>query len=110
MTTSKAPKTGDNALLGVLGALAIGAITAALLPRSAREDKLMGKASKKMRKKARKAAKAAQEAGMTHLDNLGLNRDFASDQLRELARKFSKAAVAAGQAAASAASESKPGK
>ncbi|MDE2042769.1 MAG: hypothetical protein KGJ05_06835, partial [Alphaproteobacteria bacterium] len=104
------PPAGDNALLGVLGALAIGAISAALLPHTGREDKLMGKTSKKLRKKAQKTAKAAQDAGMAHLDNLGLNRDFASDQLRELVRKFGKAAMAAGQAAADAARESKSGK
>ena len=52
-----AEKTGDgidkNPLAIVLGGIALGAIVGALLPRTERETKLMGKTGKKLNKKAK---------------------------------------------------------
>lgn len=93
----------ENPLLTVIGGVALGAIAATLLPKSAREDKALGKAGKKLRKRAREAAKAAKQTGLDHLDNMGLNRDFAATQLRDIAGKLGKVASAAGSAAADAA-------
>jgi len=99
------PKTTleKNPLVTVLGGIAIGAIGAALLPKTKREDKHLGGIGRNMRGRARDAAAAAKDVGKEHLDNLGLNRDAATSQLRDLAAKLGKAATAAGSAAAEAA-------
>lgn len=94
-----------NPLAIVLGGIAIGAIVGALLPRTEREAKVMGKAGKKLNKKARKMAEAAKVAGMTQVDALGLNGDAMRAQFRELVNKAAVAVKAAGQAATEAAKE-----
>lgn len=94
-----------NPLAIVLGGVAIGAIIGALLPRTQRETKLLGKTGKKLNKKARKIAEAAKVAGMSQVDTLGLNGDAVRAQFRELVSKAAVAVKAAGQAAADAAKE-----
>lgn len=100
-------KTGDgidkNPLAIVLGGIAIGAIVGALLPRTERETKLMGKAGKKLNKKAKEMAKAAKNAGTDKVDSLGLNGDAVREQFRDLVSKAAEAVKAAGQAASEAA-------
>jgi hypothetical protein len=59
-----------NPLAIVLGGLAIGAIVGALLPRTERETKVLGKAGKKLNKKARKMAEAAKAAGKDQVEAL----------------------------------------
>ncbi len=102
-------KTSDgidkNPLAIVLGGIAIGAIIGALLPRSEREAKVLGKAGKKLNKKARKIADAAKVAGMSQVDTLGLNGEAMRAQFRELVSKAAIAVKAAGQAATEAAKE-----
>ena len=102
-------KTSDgidqNPLAIVLGGIAIGAIVGALLPRTERETKIMGKAGKKLNKKARKMAEAAKVAGLSQVDTLGLNGDAMRMQFRELVSKAALAVRAAGQAATEAAKE-----
>lgn len=102
-------KTSDridqNPLAIVLGGIAIGAIVGALLPRTERETKIMGKAGKKLNKKARKIAEAAKVAGLSQVDTLGLNGDAMRMQFRELVSKAAIAVKAAGQAATEAAKE-----
>ena len=92
-----------NPIVTVVGGIALGAITAALLPKSKREDKILGPLGKNVRGRARDAATAAKDAGLSHLDNLGLNRDAAAQQLKDVAQKLAQAATAAGTAAADAA-------
>lgn len=109
-TTTKAKlKTSEsidkNPLAIVLGGIAIGAIVGALLPRTERETKVLGKAGKKLNKKARKMADAAKTAGMEQFDNLGLNGDAMRAQFRELVSKAAVAVRAAGQAATEAAKD-----
>lgn len=103
MAHNVAIKTGDgidkNPLAIVLGGIAIGAIVGALLPRTERETKLMGKTGKKLNKKAKEMAKAAKAAGKEQVDNLGLNADAVRDQFRELVSKAALAVKAAGEAA-----------
>lgn len=89
----------------ILGGIAIGAIVGALLPRTERETKMLGKAGKKLNKKARKVAEAAKVAGMGQVDTLGLNGEAMRAQFRELVSKAALAVKAAGQAATDAAKE-----
>ena len=89
----------------ILGGIAIGAIVGALLPRTERETKILGKAGKKLNKKARKIAEAAKVAGMSQVDTLGLNGEAMRAQFRELVSKAALAVKAAGQAATEAAKE-----
>jgi ElaB/YqjD/DUF883 family membrane-anchored ribosome-binding protein len=89
----------------ILGGIAIGAIVGALLPRTERETKVLGKAGKKLNKKARKIAEAAKVAGMNQVDTLGLNGEAMRAQFRELVSKAALAVKAAGQAATEAAKE-----
>ena len=102
-------KTSDgidkNPLAIVLGGMAIGAIVGALLPRTERETKVLGKAGKKLNKKARKMAEAAKAAGKDQVENLGLNGDALRLQFRELVSKAAVAVKAASQAATDAAKE-----
>lgn len=96
-------KTGDgidkNPLAIVLGGIALGAIVGALLPRTERETKLMGKTGKKLNKKAKEMAKAAKNAGKQQVDSLGLNGDAMREQFRDLVSKAALAVKAAGEAA-----------
>lgn len=102
-----AEKTSDgidkNPLAIVLGGIAIGAIVGALLPRTERETKVLGKAGKKLNKKAKKMADAAKAAGKDKVESLGLNGDAVRDQFRDLVSKAAEAVKAAGQAATEAA-------
>lgn len=102
-------KTSDgidkNPLAIVLGGMAIGAIVGALLPRTERETKVLGKAGKKLNKKARKMAEAAKAAGKEQVESLGLNGDALRLQFRELVSKAAVAVKAASQAATDAAKE-----
>jgi ElaB/YqjD/DUF883 family membrane-anchored ribosome-binding protein len=90
----------SNPLGAIVGGLAIGAIVAALLPRTKREDQLVGKVGKTVRTTASKAAKTATATAKEQLDALGVNADAAKAQLRDLAGKISEAAASAGSAAA----------
>jgi ElaB/YqjD/DUF883 family membrane-anchored ribosome-binding protein len=89
-------------LVAVLGGLALGAIAAALLPKTSQENAALGKAGAKIRDTARAATRAARAAGRDQLDTLGVSTDAARDQLRGLADKISKAATTASTAAADA--------
>jgi ElaB/YqjD/DUF883 family membrane-anchored ribosome-binding protein len=99
-----ATKTSDsiqaNPLIALGGGLALGAIVAALLPKSEKEDALLGKAGKTLRDTASNAAEAARSAGKGQLDNLGINADAAKDQVRSLVEKLGEAVKTAGSAAA----------
>ena len=100
-------RSGDqidkNPLAIVLGGIAIGAIVGALIPRTEREVKMMGKTGKKLNKKAKKMAEAAKDAGKTKIDSLGLNGDALRDQFRVLVGKAAEAVRAASLAATEAA-------
>jgi hypothetical protein len=73
----------SNPVAAVVGGLAIGAIVAALLPRTRREDELLGTAGRRLNESAREAARAAREAGKGQLDELGLNKDGLRSKLDE---------------------------
>ena len=93
-----------NPLGVVVGGLALGLVAGALLPRSARERELLAPVGAKLGDRARTAFAAAQDAGKSELDDLGISREAAKDQVRTLFDGVLKAATAAGQAAAKATS------
>ncbi len=102
-----AVRSGDtidkNPLAMVVGGIALGAIIGALLPKSDREEKIFGATGKKLNTKAREVVSAAKQAGKDKIDTLGINKDSAREQFRDLVSKATEAVKAAGQAASDAA-------
>jgi ElaB/YqjD/DUF883 family membrane-anchored ribosome-binding protein len=92
----------NNPLTALVGGLAIGAIAAALLPKTKRESELMGKAGDKIRSSATAAVNAARDVGKEQLDALGLNGNAARDQVRSVIDKLGQAATSATRAASEA--------
>jgi hypothetical protein len=93
----------SNPVAAVVGGLAIGAIVAALLPRTEREEELLGPVGRKINDSARQAANAAKEAGRGQLDELGLSRDGLRSKLDEFTGKAVGAVKSSAGAAADAA-------
>lgn len=73
----------SNPVAAVIGGLAIGAIVAALLPRTRREEEYLGTVGRRLNDSAREAARAAREAGQGQLDELGLSREGLRTKLDE---------------------------
>ena len=86
-------------MAAVFGGLAIGAVVAALLPRTRQENATLGKLGGQITAGARGAAEAARDAGRDKLDELGLS----PDGLRERLGKFSGTATDALRTTANAA-------
>ncbi len=102
--TDAARKTADaieaNPLAIVAGGLAIGALAGALIPRSDKEKELLAPVGRTLSERARGAIQAAREAGNSELQNAGLSKDAAKDQVKSLFQGIAKAATSAGSAAA----------
>jgi hypothetical protein len=96
----------SNPVAAVVGGLAIGAIVAALLPRTGREEEYLGGVGRKINDSAREAARAAREAGKGQLDELGLSREGLRGKLDE----FTDRAVGAVKSSAGAAAGAARGK
>lgn len=93
----------DGNPLGVLvGGVALGAVVGALVPRSEREKELLAPVGKRIGAAAVAAVAAAKEAGRSELDELGLSKDAAREQVKTLFQGVTKAASHAGTAAAQA--------
>lgn len=90
----------SNPLAAIAGGLAIGAIIAAALPRTARETRIVGPVGRSVRKTAKAAAKVAGDVAKAEFIALGLTSDAARQTARDLAGKIGKAATTAGTAAA----------
>lgn len=105
--TKAANSLEQNPIAALAGGLAIGVIAAAILPRTAREDKVLGATGKRIRSTAKSAAKAAQAAGKKELDGLGVNTDSAKKELKSLLGKVGVAARSAGNAAAGSVKDSR---
>jgi hypothetical protein len=73
----------SNPVAAVFGGLAIGAIVAALLPRTRREDEMLGTVGRRINDGAREAARAARDAGKSQLDEIGLSREGLRGKLDE---------------------------
>lgn len=83
-------KTADgidaSPVAALLGGLALGALAAAVLPRTRKEDEVLGNLGGKINDTARNAATAAKEAGRDKLDELGITKETAIDKAKELAQ------------------------
>jgi hypothetical protein len=93
----------SNPVAAVVGGLALGAIVAALLPRTSREEEMLGPVGRKITDSARDAARAAKEAGRGQLDELGLSRDGLQSKLNEFTDRAVGAVKSSAGAAAGAA-------
>ena len=89
-------------LIALAGGLAVGAILAAILPVSRREQELLGPVAEKARDRAGDAISAAKEAGQQRLDELGLTRDKGSETMRSLLEGVGDAARTSADAAVGA--------
>lgn len=73
----------SNPVAALVGGLAIGAILAAVLPKSQREGELLSSLGQRVNEGARKAAGAAREAGVAKLDEFGVST--VKEKLAEIA-------------------------
>jgi ElaB/YqjD/DUF883 family membrane-anchored ribosome-binding protein len=108
--TRKTAETIDTAPgAALIGGLALGALAAVLLPKTRKEEELLGTYGRQINDKAKQAAQAAKDAGRSKLDELGLNKDTAKQKLNEVATHAKEAvkqsATAAAQAAKSTAQQ-----
>lgn len=93
----------DSNPLGMLvGGLALGALVAAVLPRSQREKELLAPTGRKLAAAAAAAFAAAKDAGRAELNEAGLSRSAAQDRAHSLFDGVIKAVSSAGTAAVSA--------
>lgn len=90
---------GQAPLLTLGGGLALGAVLAALLPKTRAEDRLLGQVGGKITTGARAAADAAREAGREKLAELNITRDAGAGAVKSLLDGLGEAARSGGQAA-----------
>ena len=92
-------KTSDGIdeapLIALAGGLAVGVLLAALLPRTAKENELLGPIGERITGSARNAVDAAKEAGREKMSELNLTRDAGSSALEKIIRGVSDAALGA---------------
>jgi hypothetical protein len=96
-------QVGGSPLLALGGGLALGALAAALLPRTRAEVRLMGKAGSRITTSARDAFDAAREAGREKLTELNITRDAGASAVQSLVDGLTEAARASGKAGLEAA-------
>ncbi|HET9336222.1 MAG TPA: hypothetical protein VFO12_07440 [Sphingomicrobium sp.] len=89
-------------LLALGGGLAIGALLAAILPRTRAEDRLIGQFGGRITGGARDAFDAATEAGREKLAELNITREAGKGAVQSLVDGLTEAAKTSGQAAVSA--------
>ena len=90
-------------LIALAGGLAVGALLAALLPRSESEKRALRPVTDKLTGTAKAAASAAKEAGTSRLAELGLTPEKGRETLRSLFEGAGDAAKTSAQAAVDAA-------
>lgn len=88
-----------NPLAVLAGGAALGALAGSLVPRTEREQKLLGSVGKRLNETARGAIDAAKDTARSEFDVLGLSRDSARDQVGKLLGGVVKALATAGTAA-----------
>lgn len=89
----------DAPLIALAGGFAVGALIAALLPKTETETEFVRPMSKKFSDSARTAARAARDAGSDRLRELGLTPDDGRDALRKVFDGLSDAARTSADAA-----------
>lgn len=90
---------GNAPLLTLGGGLALGAVIAALLPKTRVEDRVLGTVGGKITGGARAAANAAKEAGREKLSELNITRDAGASAVQSLVDGLREAAKTSGEAA-----------
>ena len=85
-----------NPVAALAGGLAFGAILAALLPRTRRENAALGALGGRINDSAREAVFAARDAGREKLDELGLSREGVRQKLADIASTAGTAMKVAG--------------
>ena len=90
-------------LIALAGALAAGALIAALLPRTEAETRAIRPTARRVKQSAQAAFQAAKDTGGQRLGELGLNRERAEETIRSLLSDVTQAAKDSGQAALDAA-------
>jgi len=88
-----------NPMAAVVGGLAIGLVAGAVLPKTRREQELLGSTGRRIHDTAREAVRAAKDAGRQQVEELGLSRDAVQRRLGE----FTDRAVGAVKTSAGAA-------
>jgi ElaB/YqjD/DUF883 family membrane-anchored ribosome-binding protein len=99
----------SNPELALVGGLALGAIVAALLPRTEREQQALGQYGRKINQTAREAVRAASDAGRSKLDEMGFNKETARQKLTDVASSAGEAARTAAKTSADAARQTVTG-
>ena len=94
---------GGSPLLALGGGLAIGALVAALLPKTEAEDRLLGNVGGRITGGARNAFDAATEAGREKLSELNITREAGTGAVQSLVDGLTEAARTSGKAALEAA-------
>jgi hypothetical protein len=97
--TAASARAGEMPLLALAGGVVLGAVLAALLPRTRTEDKLLGKFGGQITGGARAAADAAKEAGRGKLAELNITRDAGTSAVQSLVDGLREAAKTSGEAA-----------
>jgi ElaB/YqjD/DUF883 family membrane-anchored ribosome-binding protein len=99
-TQRTAESINSNPEAAILGGLALGAVLAALLPKTQRESEAFGQVGRRITDTAREAARAAREAGLGQLEEAGLTKEGAKQKLSDIASRASEAARTSASAAA----------
>jgi hypothetical protein len=89
----------------LVGGIAIGAAVGALLPRTKREEQLLGPIGDEINSRALEALGAARDAGKAKLDELGISTDAAGKQVGRIIDSAAQVAEVAGSAAIEAVSK-----
>ena len=90
---------GEAPLLALGGGLAIGALLAAVLPRTKAEDRLLGSVGGRITSGAKAAAEAAKEAGREKLSELNITTAAGKGAVQSLIDGISEAARSSSEAA-----------
>ena len=90
---------GQAPFLALGGGLALGALLAAILPKTRTEDKLLGRYGEKITGGAKAAAEAARDAGREKLTELNITRDAGTSAVQSLFMGLGDAARVSGEAA-----------
>ena len=92
----------ESPLIALAGGIALGAILAALLPRTESETRMLRPVGDKLAGTAKAAAAAAKDAGTSRLAELGLTREKGAETLRSIFETAGDAAKTSAQATLSA--------
>ena len=95
-------RVDGSPLLALGGGLALGALVAALLPRTRAEERLLGDVGGRITGGARSAFDAAKDAGREKLAELNITREAGKGAVQSLIDGVTEAAKSSGQAAVGA--------